>query len=692
MSARIISALIFVALFGNTAFAATATSGQVQFTGTTSGTVPVRLAGFEILDTNGNVIGSGTTDSSGAFSATLSSSVSSIQIKITASYSGVLSVVNSSGTIFTMTSSATSPDNVNYTFTSDSTTAKAFEIFENLHTCYSWYTSNSTELTTSDTLNSTTVYYYPDTSVTAYYSGGTIHLGLGYAEDVTVLRHEFGHAIMASIGIIPMGGTHHLDGIYDSRLAWSEGFANYCVAAISNSPITIYGYSLNLNKTDYPLSIGSEMRIAAALWKLHNISSAAKILSALDLMEYPNYRDALDFYAKWQELGLTSGIVSKFEEEGIYLNAKGIYTANFDKDYVKGSKSYYWESGWSKHGSDPTPWGTNWRGDSSSNLANGYHSAPASLNYNNDTNYSYGSSNYGWAQSPAINLASINNPALVFKCNYETDSEGAGQRKIQIINVETRNTIASYNIATSGGSSEARECQKMGFWHSHVISLNPTWGNVLIRFYFTTAGSTDMNHKGWFVDDVSIQSSNSSIPAFSPTNLEQFKSTGQSLATNEINPDDKVKFKATVGNSYYSGATVKLQVEVKPANIPFDGTVTSETDFKAAGETAEINVTLTDTGDSKWRIRGVDSLGFASDWVSYGNNNDESDTDFIQKESSASKAASNAGSGDGGGGGGGGGCGGSINVNANSSMPLALLITILIACMIRMYSSRTASL
>src|SRR5438105_1635085 len=53
------------------------------------------------------------------------------------------------------------------------------------------------------------------------------------------------------------------------------------------------------------------------------------------------------------------------------------------------------------------------------------HSLPNSLNYNNGTDYSSGTTNSGSAVSPNHNLAATVNPRLTFWCRYDTEYQAS---------------------------------------------------------------------------------------------------------------------------------------------------------------------------------------------------------------------------------------------------------------------------
>lgn len=74
-----------------------------------------------------------------------------------------------------------------------------------------------------------------------YYGGGTVHL-LGAADDDdgyddTVILHEIGHHVEATVGRSDSPGGGHNGTPTDPRLAWSEGYATYWAQSVAGQPI-----------------------------------------------------------------------------------------------------------------------------------------------------------------------------------------------------------------------------------------------------------------------------------------------------------------------------------------------------------------------------------------------------------------------------------------------------------------------
>lgn len=140
-------------------------------------------------------------------------------------------------------------------------------------------------------------------------------------------------------------------------------------------------------------------------------------------------------------------------------------------------------------------------------------STPNSLNYNNGTDYNAGV-NSGAAQSPSITLTGNSNISLVFMCNYQTDTTGVAtdRRVITVRDATTLAVLDVHQVAETGGSAAARACHASGFWHSHVVTLQASWGSVRIEFSFDTVDGVGNAFAGWFIDNVRVVSA--PTPAF----------------------------------------------------------------------------------------------------------------------------------------------------------------------------------
>ena len=119
------------------------------------------------------------------------------------------------------------------------------------------------------------------------------------------------------------------------------------------------------------------------------------------------------------------------------------------------------------------------------------------------------------------------------------------------------------------------------------------------------------------------------------SNIHQFKSDGITLIQEgETTAENTVVFKTTVNDP--DNDQIKLQIEIKEFNQPFDETNLIESDFVNSGSEATIIRYGLISASYHWRARAVDSQGNASDWQEFGTAGNE---DFIVELPLATKAA-----------------------------------------------------
>jgi len=101
------------------------------------------------------------------------------------------------------------------------------------------------------------------------------------------------------------------------------------------------------------------------------------------------------------------------------------------------------------------------------------------------------------------------------------------------------------------------------------------------------------------------------------TNLGQFKSDSVTLISeSEITTEDVVIFKANITDP--DGDDVKLQIELKEFNQPFNEQDLLESDFVNSGSEIVISRESLVVGFYKWRARAVGSQGDVSGWQEFG--------------------------------------------------------------------------
>lgn len=144
-----------------------------------------------------------------------------------------------------------------------------------------------------------------------------------------------------------------------------------------------------------------------------------------------------------------------------------------------------------------------------------YKSGSKSLNYNNGTNYNVGMK-VGGAVTPKINISNMQFPVLSFQCNYETETTGNNKDKRWVKVGYWNGNNASYWVesvlATNVAPVAGGACGSMGAWHEHVVTLQPSWGDIRVAFIFDSIDSSNNNYRGWFVDDVQVAEFGSTSP------------------------------------------------------------------------------------------------------------------------------------------------------------------------------------
>lgn len=150
-----------------------------------------------------------------------------------------------------------------------------------------------------------------------------------------------------------------------------------------------------------------------------------------------------------------------------------------------------------------------WAADATPSSVTGgaFKSAPNSLNYNNGTNYdASGTTNNGTATSPDQSLSGLSSPTLTFWCNFQTESSASyDKRFVQISKDNFTTTLLDVQLKTTGTSGGVGDCAASGTWHTHTVTLDPSWGTVKFRFKFDTVDGYANTYAGWFVDDVKVQ-------------------------------------------------------------------------------------------------------------------------------------------------------------------------------------------
>ncbi|GIL18183.1 MAG: hypothetical protein BroJett040_19340 [Oligoflexia bacterium] len=246
----------------------------------TTSTRPIRYAEVQILDSSGNVIQCGETDSAGAISLVIPKTAGTYTLKVNSradnnyvkasilnsptanQFYSISSSFSLSGTETTQSVTLTSAPN------SGTLEGGAFNILDQVYIANSFLRNNTAcaTCTTFTVAPKISIYWSPGVNPGQAYLGyqatqtisffskyddpsvprGLYILG-GYNGSVcvdtdhfdnSVILHEYGHFledVYASSD--SQGGSHDGNSIVDPRLAWSEGWANYFQAAAQSSPV-----------------------------------------------------------------------------------------------------------------------------------------------------------------------------------------------------------------------------------------------------------------------------------------------------------------------------------------------------------------------------------------------------------------------------------------------------------------------
>jgi hypothetical protein len=130
-------------------------------------------------------------------------------------------------------------------------------------------------------------------------------------------------------------------------------------------------------------------------------------------------------------------------------------------------------------------------------------------------------------------------------------------------------------------------------------------------------------------------------PADVPIILGQFRADGVTLiATGGTTSQTTVVCEAFLTDP--NADAVRLEVELKPVGVAFDGAVAATGAFYSNGTTVLLAIAGLADGRYHWRARATDSNGASSPWLSYGGN-PESDGDFtVNALSNTAPAAASA--------------------------------------------------
>lgn len=339
--------------------------GPGGFTGITSFKA-VRYATIEVVDASSYVVlGSGTTDGSGNYSLTYSSSASSqVYVRVTSMTGGSappVEIRNLSNALYGVPSQNMAPASatVDISITITSKAAGAFNILD----VYTAAGEFAKTLTGSNPPALKAYWEVGSNAGTYYAAGNGIYVANLQATDPNdsdeydddVLWHEYGHfmADKYSKDDSP-GGVHYLnDTTQDLRLSWSEGWGNFFSSAVknwltannpgilstTNSP-QLYrdtsgsglAVAFDVSAPSAPASLptaliysSNELSVANILWNSMNLTSNGMsniwdvFSNHIPTVSTPVNLEA--FWDGWVARGKPSGITTYYESRQVFYKA-----------------------------------------------------------------------------------------------------------------------------------------------------------------------------------------------------------------------------------------------------------------------------------------------------------------------------------------------------------------------------------
>ncbi len=292
------------------------TYNATGFTGTQL--LPVRFAEFEVVRSDGTVLGSGSTLVDGTYSVVIANAgTQSIFLRVYARQNSAAinaSIRTAGNAIYTAVTTPASLDtNAPITLDLDVTIASGgagpFNLFDGAVLAFEYIASLDTPLLSP--LPPLIVFWDAGSTDGTYFDGASVHIR-GDASDADefdddVVLHEFGHFTAAhwSKDDSP-GGSHSVTDQLDPRLAWSEGWATYfssatkrlAGAALYPTPelyVDIFAvgtFSMNIETPSFSpqaITARNELAISAVLWDLTD--PANELFDAMPLPVNPATED-----------------------------------------------------------------------------------------------------------------------------------------------------------------------------------------------------------------------------------------------------------------------------------------------------------------------------------------------------------------------------------------------------------------
>ncbi len=336
------------------------TYDQSGFTGTQK--LPIRYADVMVRGDKSGTIATGTTDTNGIFSTSVTDAAfqqtENITIRCYSSSKDYgtypVAVYNNSTdkavySVSTTINSHAATEDIDKSGTTaveapSTTSGGAFNILDCIIKGYEFIVQLNADLTSLSTFSafwengSTATYFTPDYDNTVTGKQPALYLISQASDrdeyDDDIIIHEMGHYIAATFSAdASPGGLHYITDSYDIRLAWSEGWAHYFSSAVRSNPVhvDIFGSASVMtfdistrsqNGLDVSSSTqGSDNEIAVAnfLWSI-KLSPPTRIWSIFTSLTDDNIPSLEDFHDLWVAAGYSS-VDAVLESNGILFKS-----------------------------------------------------------------------------------------------------------------------------------------------------------------------------------------------------------------------------------------------------------------------------------------------------------------------------------------------------------------------------------
>jgi uncharacterized repeat protein (TIGR01451 family) len=216
-------------------------------------------------------------------------------------------------------------------------------------------------------------------------------------------------------------------------------------------------------------------------------------------------------------------------------------------------------------------------------------------------NYNTGLANEGIIVSPLIDLTGVSGPlTLSFNCLIQ--SEPGTSWDHATVEVTSNNWASFVVLASNNQGGNVFGTDSLGNWIKVTNDFSIFAGRqVRIRFHFNTIDAGANNFEGWYVDDIVITGSGSSL-AVSPANSTPFNNGVWSGPLTVLAPSSNVVVRADDGNGHVGASNpfaVQLQNDISvsvsdsPDPVSLGGNVTYSIVVANTGPSSATGVVVT---------------------------------------------------------------------------------------------------